>query len=203
MSLLRQLLGPGREEIWRQLCGEINAQYVPGGLWQGDKVVARLEPWTVTLDTYTVSTGKSSASYTRFRAPFVNRDGFRFTIYRRGLFSDLGKLLGMQDVEIGDEAFDQEFILQGTDEARLRGLLANPRIKDLIRQQRSVRLCVQDDEGWFGAEFPEGVDELQLTVPGIVKDVERLKQLYELFAELLHQLCHIGSAYQDDPGLSL
>jgi hypothetical protein len=35
------------------------------------------------------------------------------------------------------------------------------------------------------------------------KYAERLKQLYELFAETLDQLCAIGSAYERDPGVAL
>ena len=44
-------------------------------------------------------------------------------------------------------------------------------------------LTVKDDEGWFGTSFPEGVDELFFRVGGVIKDVERLKSLYDLFAE--------------------
>jgi hypothetical protein len=64
-------------------------------------------------------------------------------------------------------------------------------------------LEVCDDEGWFGAKFPEGVDELRFLAGGIIKDVARLKQLYDLFAEVLNHLCRIGSAYEDDPGLTV
>ncbi|HEV3003315.1 MAG TPA: hypothetical protein VGX78_02595, partial [Pirellulales bacterium] len=62
---------------------------------------------------------------------------------------------------------------------------------------------VRDDEGWFKARFPAGVDELYFGVGGVVKDAERLKSLYELFAEVLNHLCHIGSAYENDPGIAL
>jgi hypothetical protein len=34
------LFGPSRKEIWRKLSEEIGPQYVEGGLWKGDKVVA-------------------------------------------------------------------------------------------------------------------------------------------------------------------
>ena len=102
MSLLRQIFGPSRDEVWRQLCAEIGADFIEGGFWKGNKVQARVKEWIVTLDTYTVSTGKSHVTYTRMRAPYVNRDGFRFTIYRKNLLSDLGKLLGMQDIDVGD-----------------------------------------------------------------------------------------------------
>ena len=73
-----------------------------GGFWKGDKVQITHGEWTVTLDTFAVSTGKTTVVYTRMRAPYVNPDGFRFTVYRRGFFADLGKRFGMQDVEVGN-----------------------------------------------------------------------------------------------------
>src|ERR1017187_3281203 len=71
VTFLQKLFGPSTQEIWRQLCAEIGAQYVEGGFWKGDKVQAAHGPWTITLDTYTVSNGKTSITYTRMRAPFV------------------------------------------------------------------------------------------------------------------------------------
>ena len=107
----------------------------------------------------------------------VNAEGFRFTIYRRGFFSDLGKLLGMQDIEVGDPEFDEAFIIKGNDEDRVRVLFSNPKIRQLIQDQPKIRLTVKDSEGWFGPKFPENVDELHFEVVGVIKDVERLKQL--------------------------
>jgi hypothetical protein len=80
-------------------------------------------------------------------------------------------------------------------------LFKNIKIRDHIESQPSFHLEVKDDEGWFGAEFPEGVDELYFQVVGVIKDIERLKSLYGIFAEVLNTLCHIGSAYEDDPQL--
>jgi hypothetical protein len=82
-------------------------------------------------------------------------------------------------------------------------LFGNPEIRRLLAAQPSISLEVKDDEGWFGDTFPEGVDELYFQVAGVLKDVERLKLLYELFAETLNHLCHIGAAYEDDPKLAL
>jgi hypothetical protein len=203
MALLRRMFGPSKKEIWRQLSEETNARFVEGGVWKADKVQATHGEWTVTLDTYAVSTGKVTIIYTRMRAPYVNPDGFRFTIYRRSLFSGLGKLLGMQDFEVGYEEFDRDFIIKGSDEGKLRQLFANPRIRDLISGQKDIHFSVKDDEGWFGPTFPEGVDELAFHVTGVIKDVERLKRLYELFAGTLDELCRIGSGYQSDPGVTL
>ena len=203
MGFLRQLFGPSKEDIWRQLCQEIGALYVEGGFWKGDKVQVHHGQWTITLDTYTESSGETSATYTRIRAPYVNKDGFRFTIYRKSIFSGLGKLLGMQDVEVGYPEFDEAFIIKGNDETKLRALFANERIRQLIEMQPHVYLTVKDDEGWFSKSFPEGVDELCFRAAGIIKDPEQLKSLYYLFAETLNHLCHIGSAYENDPNLEL
>src|SRR4051812_41206216 len=106
--------GPGKGEIWQQLSEEIGAEFVEGGFWKGSKVQAHVGPWTVTLDNgYSDEDGESRT--TRLRAPYVNPEGYRFKIYRNGYF-DLGKLFGMQDIEVGDPEFDEAFVIQGNDE---------------------------------------------------------------------------------------
>ena len=203
MNTLRKLFGPSKEEIWRQLRTELGAEYVQGGGWKRDKVQAAHDEWTITLDTYAVSTGKSVVHFTRLRAPYVNTDHFRFTIYRRGLFSEIAKWLGMQDVVVGHEDFDRDFIIKGTDGGKLRALFDNPKLRELIAAQPKIHLTVKDNDGFWGADFPADTDELYFHVHGIIKDVERLKLLFELFAETLDQLCRIGSAYEEAPKLKL
>jgi len=158
--------------------------------------------WSVYHDAQSgMSTGKTVVVFTRLRAPYVNPDRFRFTIYRRGLFSDIAKWLGMQDVVVGHEDFDRDFIIKGTEETKLRALFDNPRLRELIAAQPEIHLTVKDDEGFLGAGFPDDTDELHFHVHGAIKDVERLKLLFELFAETLDQLCRIGSAYAEAPKL--
>jgi hypothetical protein len=195
--------GPNKDEVWRQLCQEIGATFVEGGVWKGNKVQAVAGPWTVTLDTYAVSTQNSQVTYTRMRAPYVNPEGFRFTIYRKSIFSGLGKMLGMQDIEIGDAEFDLAFIIKGNNEPRVQHLFADRALRALVQAQPTIKLDVKDSEGWFGPKFPDNVDELHFQVVGVIKDVERLKSLFELFAALLEQLCKIGSAYKQEPGVTL
>ncbi len=73
----------------------------------------------------------------------------------------------------------------------------------MIAAQPQIHLTVKDDEGWSGATFPAGTDELCFHVGGIIKDLGRLKLLFELFAETLDQLCRIGSAYEESPKVEL
>ncbi|MBN1440042.1 MAG: hypothetical protein JW929_11590 [Anaerolineales bacterium] len=203
MSILRGLFGPSKDEMWSQLSREIGAEYNPGGFFKDSKVTLTHRDWRITLDTYTVSTGKTRVTYTRFRAPFVNPDGFRFNIYRKNIFSGIAKLLGTQDIEIGDSYFDDEFIIQSSSEDLVYRLLSNLEIRQMIQKQPSIHFEVKDDEGWFKQSFPEGVDELYFQTVGVITDKQRLKDLFDLFAAALDQLCRMGSGYERDPGVRL
>lgn len=195
--------GPNKDEVWRQLSDEMGAQFVDGGFWKGSKVQAHVGSWTVTLDTYTVSSGHSHVTFTRMRAPYMNPGAFRFKIYRKGAFSDLGKFLGMQDIEVGVPEFDEAFVIQGNDEGAVRDLFAEARLRDLCLAQPKLSLEVKDSEGWFGPRFPPDVDELYFQVVGVIKDRAQLKSLFELFAAVLERLCRLGAAYKQEPGVEL
>jgi hypothetical protein len=197
------LFGPSKKEIWQQLADEIQADYINNGFWAGDRVEAHVDNWIVVLDTYTVSTGKSSVTYTRMRAPFVNLDNFYFKIYRAGIFSELGKMLGMEDINVGYEEFDEDFVIKSNSEDKVIQLFTNQNIRALVQNQPPIYLEIKDDEGFFKAHFPEGVDELYFQVVGVIKDIDRLKELYELFTEVLKELCNMGFISTERPGVIL
>ena len=200
MGLLKSIFGPSqRETVWRELAQEIGGQYHAAG-WYGDKMQFQFQDWTITLDVVNVGSGKSSAIHTRLRAPYVNAEDFRFTIYRKSIFSGIGKWLGMQDIEIGAEPFDEDFIIKGNNEDRVREFFADETIRDLIRKQPQIRFEVTDDEHNFRSSFPDGVDELCFLARGTITDLDVLKGLFMLFGASLHRLCQMGSAYEDDPG---
>lgn len=197
MGLLRELFGPSKDEVWSALASSLGGRLTSGG-WLGEqRVQAAAGDWIVTLDT----TYENKTTYTRVRAPFVNRDGFRF--YRAGFFTPLGKLFGIQDLELGYPFFDPEFVIQSNQPQKVGELLASERIRNLIKLQPEVYFTVLDDEGWFGPAYPGGVDQLLFKVHGVIRDLDRLRALYDLFAEVLNGLCHLDSAYREDLQLHL
>lgn len=103
--------------------------------------------------------------FTRMRAPYINPEGFRFHIYRRGFFTELGKKLRMQDVEIGAEPFDHDFVIKSNNEERVKILFADAELRQQLSAQPEVSLAVKDSEGWFGPSFPDDVDELYSASP--------------------------------------
>lgn len=164
-----------RDEAWMQFASEIGAEFVKGGFLRASKVQAQFREWTVTLDTYSVPSGDSNTIYTRMKTGFDNRDGLQFTLARKGLVSKLDKALGAKDIEIGDAEFDHDFFIRGKDDPKLHALFANLRIRQLIEGQKSIRLGIKDNKLTFETQ-------------GEIKDVERLRSLFELFKEMLNQL---------------
>ena len=190
--------GPSRSEAWALLAREMGARHEKH-FWRGDRVVAKVGRWQIVLDTVHVD----KITYTRMRAPYANADGFRFCVFRKHFLSGLVEALGFQDVKIGDAEFDEAFVVRGNEEPKLRRLFADAGLRRWMLAQPKLKFEVRDDEGFFRPRFPEGVDELRFFVPGVIKDVDRLKGLYELFAATLQRLCEMGSAYERDPGVTL
>lgn len=186
------LFGPSHKEIWKQLARETQARFVEGTWRSSDRVEATHAGWTVTLDTYFNAAVK--APFTRLRAPFASADGLRFRIYRRSFLTELGKKLGMQDVEVGHAAFDRAFVIKGDDEAWLRRLFADARLRQLLECQRRVRLELRRLRGGQHAPRGAATHELVFEEAGVIKDAERLQRLFELFAAALDQLSRVGSA---------
>ena len=196
MSILKALFGPSQKEIWRQLSSEVHGKFHEGGLLTGSAVQARTRDWIITLDTYTTG-GQASQTFTRLRAPYFNPEGFRFEVFRASIFSGLGKALGMQDIEVGHPRFDEAFVIKSNAPRRVRRLFDNEKIRRLIDAQPRIQLSVKAHEGWL-SKFPAGVDELHFQAAGTIKDLPQLRTLFDLFAEVLRQVCHEGRAYEDD-----
>lgn len=208
------------QEAWRRLAGEIGAEFeIPESLEQM-RVVAKVRQWTITLHTEETSSslggpsGGVSHRYTgtRMRAAYVARDRFWFSITNRG--GCLGCLTGClffwlrwwkgYDIKIGDPEFDRDFRINGNDKSKVLALLANWRIRQLVQSQPSIELSVAPSLKLpFQESLPQRVFLLYFKEGDVITDVERLKSLFELFEEILNQLCHIGSASEEQVDLEI
>ncbi len=196
MSSLREKFADHENELWKRLSDELGGRLTDEKGWRHDKLVACMGSWSVTLDYHSEPGYRSEHIYTRLRAPFVNPDGLRFAISHQDVFANIGKLLGMQDIQVDHEPFDKMFLVQGSDPDKIKALFDDDRLRELTKLEPDIHLQVRDAGSWFKDDFPDGVDELVLELQGEVKDIDRLKRLYELFSRVLNGLCALGSAYE-------
>lgn len=180
-----------RESNWIEVAEEISGEYIKGSFFKGDKIIIRREDNMVLIDTYTVSTGKSSTTYTRLRAVYNSHTSFLFKIYRRGIFSNIGKKLGMQDIVTGNEEFDNEFIIKGNEEYNIIQLFSNIKTRDLLFNLKYFILEMKENDGPF-SKLPQGVKELCLTRTGVIINKEELRDAYNLFSTVIEDLNSMG-----------
>lgn len=197
------IFGPSQKDIWREFAEEIQASFVEGGVFKANKIESRFENWTITIDTYTQSSGNTSSTYTRLRAPFKEIIPIDFKIYKKGIFSGIGKAMGGQDLLTGHSEFDQAFIVKGDNEEKIKELLSLDKLRQLIEVEDKIRIETKREKSIFSAKLPTDVNQLYFIGNGAIKDKNRLTNIYFLAAFLLKQLSNIGVASEEDPQVDL
>ena len=196
MASLLERFADRENALWKKLSDELGGTLTDAKGSRHDKVVATVGQWVVTLDKHSEPGYQSEHMTTRLRAPFVNPDGLRFMVRHQSVFDNIGKLVGMQDIRIDREPFDKMFFVQGSDPTKIKSLFSDDRLRELVKTEPNIHLQVRDAGNYFEDFYPDNVDELVLEVCDEVKDLDRLKRLFDLFARTLDGLCKLGSAYK-------
>jgi hypothetical protein len=85
--------------------------------------------------------GEDATYYTQFHISWPDRN-LRCEIYPERFMSRVGKLMGMQDIQIGSPQFDPNYIITGNDEGAIRELLT-PTVQAHVDRLR--RMFDRDD----------------------------------------------------------
>jgi hypothetical protein len=80
---------------------------------------------------YHQGSGKSKVIYTSYKFTLQKNQSGSFRLYKEGFFSKIGKLIGVQDVQLGHEDFDSGYMIKSDNELFVKQLL-NLRIRQLI-----------------------------------------------------------------------
>ncbi len=116
------------EQTWQAAADAVGGEFLPmGGPWHSRTpmaVRATFEGVTVVADSYVVSNGKSSTTYTRIIAKPAHAAGVRIEVKNANVFFTLSKVLfGAQDVKLGVVEFDDTHVVKAGDEAVARAWL--------------------------------------------------------------------------------
>jgi hypothetical protein len=84
--------------------------------------------------------------------------------------SNIRKAFGMQDVVVGFKQFDDDFIIQGNDERKLKALFHNDLIRRIISWQPHIQLWNEVDDSFSYDDWGQGVSELRFEVVGVIMD---------------------------------
>lgn len=190
-------------EAWSSFGREVSGFHELGLHTFYGRISYKSGPWELILDTYSRRKGRNVLDgcnnfddvevYTRIRAPFENHDGFICEVYDPSHLSIIGKLFGMQDIEIGDELFDDRFIIKSNNDIKMMLLLKPKRIRELLLLHSDLHLKVNSEQRPLGSFHPEGRNEVYFETNRIISDLDTLRSLSELITLLLNGLCKMDS----------
>ena len=89
---------------------------------------------------FSVPGGKNRPPFTYVDVTLVNSTIHRMRLYKEGFSSKIGKKLGMQDIEVGIDSFDNDIIIKGSDENFIRSLLiykVQDKVLKIIRNHKA------------------------------------------------------------------
>jgi hypothetical protein len=210
------------KKSWQKFCDEIGAEYIDGGLLGEGQIAASFNVWTIIFSISMIKYWRGpTLTRTQINAPFVRKgDEWRFKVYRTTFFSSLAQAFGIQDIQIGEPEFDQTFVLKSSDKSKAQALFGNQRIRELLKAQipnwdsfgphmskiapKPFHAVIKS--GWFDPTFrleikryKKGISQLYFEQDTLITETRRLRSIYELFSEVLTQLCKIGVATEADP----
>jgi hypothetical protein len=185
-----------RREAWQEAAALVGGRFVEGKRKSADRVALEHGPWTIWLDTHTVSTGSVTVTYTRVRALFIGAADLKVLIRKRSIFDAILESVGFGGVSPGHREFARRFVLKGRPESRLRQLLTAGMAAAILGHP-SLRLEVK--QASWKERRSTGPDTRVATVQvaTVVQDPRQLAGLYDVMRETLDALARIGAARPD------
>ena len=112
-------------------------------------VAGRHRDRTVRFFTYTTGSGKSSTTWSAVAAAVGGAGGFSLELFPENFLTRIATALGLQDIRVGDPAFDQAFIVRSNDPAYAAAALL-PEIRSRLLAERPSggrgHLTIKDGE---------------------------------------------------------
>lgn len=184
-NLMINLFG-SKENIWKSFSEQAGGIFFEGQYGMLDGTIITYKNWKIVFDYYDLYSGKFNERFTRVFVPIVSLDDFKFEIYNNGIIRSIEKIFGTQDIEIGIKEFDKQFILKTNNGFKLKKLLLNQQIRQLLEIQKEVNFEISNYEGIWEKET-ESL-ELSFFVKGEIKSIETLNSLLDIFKLVLDNL---------------
>lgn len=141
--------------------------------------------------------GKSTSkppleAYTRLRCAIRNPEQFRFSLYEEKFTDRFYKIIGLQDILVGDGPIDKRFIIQSNDADKIRALFGLSSVRVAFASPHVQHLRIIDDEPSAEAPLPSGVDLLYGRSDHRMDRAEEILAYFQLFSATLDGLLELG-----------
>lgn len=120
-------------EAWAAVARQLQLVFHPGQIFSRPRISGIHKGCSVLVTTFSKGSGKNQTTYTRFRVSYPHSLDLGLRLTKQGMLSGIGKFFGTQDIEVGDEGFDDAIVVKGRDPERVKEFLT------LSRRMRAAR----------------------------------------------------------------
>lgn len=188
----------GWEYVWRNFADEKNGKVITDNGEEEGKLLSLSIPLEGTgvkiIFAPESRHGKKGASNT-VMVCYQPADDFAFSIFQEKVHHQLGKAMGMQDLQIQDALFDSKFMIQGTNAVKIQELFLDVQMRELILLQPPTLLHIETKAAKTYAKFgiPDHVNAVVYHYDGVMDKLHHLQTAYEILSTVLQQLAQIGA----------
>jgi hypothetical protein len=117
---------------WNAAARRLGMDVQQGSTFSNPTIVGRVEQLSIKVDTVNRSSGNNSQAFTRYRVKYPS-PGVDFELHRQTGFSTITKLFGSQDIEVGDQRFDDTFVVKSDQPGRVAAVMTPTRRTTLLQ----------------------------------------------------------------------
>lgn len=182
-----RLFGPRQGDIWKLLSEDINGEFaVSEGFGTSYEVKKQFKDYTIILETYR-SGKKYDPVFTRVYSGFKNPYGFKLKMFNEYFQNYFMSFFDMQDIQPNDSDFE-DYIIRSNSKMITNALLNNNEFKELIKMQSDFLFEIEKKSASYNDTPIEDDFLINIKLPGIIKDNEVLKNLFEIVGLSLLQI---------------
>ncbi len=153
-------------QSWSSVAGKLGLHHNRPSNWSLGNITGSMNGMPVEIFTFTRGSGKNKSTYTKIKTNITPALLSGLHIYRETpVFSSIGKFFGGQDIQTGDQVFDDKYIIKATDESAA--------LKFLTSKIRSMILNYDQTVG----ELDLKATELSYTTRGVLTDEAQIEMI--------------------------
>ena len=162
------------ENPWKTFARQLNAKYQLSD--EGTSLVTgsyKQHPFILKM-IFIQAAPKVNLFLTHFEITLMKSTNLKLKVYREGILQKLTKLFGTKDIILKDRAFDKKYIVEGSNEAKVKQLLtSNIRAKII---ELGETLIILDGK------------TLIYEQSGKIIDADKLKMILEMLIEIIENI---------------
>lgn len=143
------------------------------------KIEFTLPEGVLTLRSYQTLWSFSRVPRTEMSIELPSKTDFRFHIRHQGLFSGFFEWMGVEDLIVGNEYFDDNFVIQGYPDHQVIDFFEDKEISSLIPKSYELK-------------FSYDGNHLRFKCHGIIKEIGKLDKLHLVFLVCIKKMKHMG-----------